>query len=118
MLEPALVQTPDMFTSFADIAGAGSANYQDGISIKPLFTDASATKRTFAYSEQFGQSSPATDGYAIRNGNYKLIHVENGTEYFYNLSIDPFEQTNLLLSTLSTEAQQNLTQLRQIKAGL
>jgi arylsulfatase B len=118
VLEPALVQTPDMFTSFADIAGAGSTNYQDGISIKPLFTDANATKRTFAYSEQFGQSAPATDGYAIRNSKYKLIHVENGTEYFYNLSIDPFEQTNLLLSTLSTEAQQNLTQLRQIKAGL
>jgi arylsulfatase B len=118
ILEDAMVQTPDMFTSFADIAGAGSTNYQDGISIKPLFTDANAIKRTFVYSEQFGQSAPTTDGYAIRNNKYKLIHVENGTEYFYNLSIDPFEQTNLLLSTLSAEAQQNLTQLRQIKAGL
>jgi arylsulfatase B len=118
VLDNALVQAPDMFASFADITGTGTTNYQDGISIKPLFTDANAAKRTFVYSEQFGQSAPATDGYAVRNSNYKLIHVENGTEYFYNLSIDPFEQTNLLLSTLSAEAQQNLTQLRQIKAGL
>jgi len=118
VLEPAMVQTPDMFASFADIAGAGNANYQDGISIKPLFTDANAAKRTFVYSEQFGQSAPSTDGYAIRNNNYKLIHVENGTEYFYNLSADPFEKINLLLSTLTTEAQQNLAQLKQIKAGL
>jgi arylsulfatase B len=118
VLDDALVQSPDMFASFADITGTGTTNYQDGISIKPLFTDANAPKRTFAYSEQFGQSAPATDGYAVRNSNYKLIHVENGAEYFYNLSIDPFEQTNLLLSTLSAEAQQNLTQLRQIKAGL
>jgi arylsulfatase A-like enzyme len=118
VLDDALVQAPDMFALFADITGTGTTNYQDGISIKPLFTDANAAKRTFAYSEQFGQSAPATDGYAVRNSNYKLIHVENGAEYLYNLSIDPFEQTNLLLSTLSAEAQQNLTQLRQIKAGL
>jgi arylsulfatase B len=118
VLDYALVQAPDMFASFADITGTGTTNYQDGISIKPLFTDANAAKRTFAYSEQFGQSAPATDGYAVRNSNYKLIHVENGTEYFYNLSIDPFEQNNLLTAALSTEAQQNLQQLRQIKAGL
>jgi arylsulfatase A-like enzyme len=118
ILETALVQAPDIFATFADIAGTGTTTYQDGVSIKPLFTDANATKRTFAYSEQFGQSAPGTDGYAIRNNNYKLIHTENGTEYLYNLTIDPFEQTNLLSGTLSTEAQQNLTQLRQIKAGL
>ncbi len=47
VVETALVQTTDMFATFADIAGAGSANYNDGISIKPLFTNASATKRTF-----------------------------------------------------------------------
>ncbi len=118
VVETAMVQAPDLFTTFADIAGAGSANYQDGISIKPLFTNANATKRTFAYSELFGSSSSKNDGYAIRNENYKLIHLQNGTEYLYKISVDPFEQTNLMSATLSTEAQQNLDQLRQIKAGL
>jgi arylsulfatase B len=55
VVETALVNAPDMFATFADIAGAGSANYQDGMSIKPLFTNASATKRTFAYSEFLAQ---------------------------------------------------------------
>jgi arylsulfatase A-like enzyme len=117
-VETALVQSPDLFASFADIAGAGSTNYQDAISIKPLFTNASAAKRNFVYTEQFGNTPTTNDGYAIRNGNYKLIHLQSGTEYFYKISTDPFEQVNLMLATLTTEAQQNLDQLRQIKAGL
>ncbi len=118
VVETAMVQATDMFTTFADIAGAGSANYQDGISIKPLFTDGNAAKRTFAYTEQFGNTSATDDGYAIRNSLYKLIHLNSGTEYFYKISTDPFEQTNLLSGTLTTEAQQNLTQLRATKTGL
>jgi arylsulfatase B len=118
VVESALIQAPDLFTTFADIAGAGSANYQDGISIKPLFTEANAQKRTYTYTEQFGNTSTTNDGYAIRNENYKLIHLQNGTEYLYKISTDPFEQTNLLLNTLATEAQQNLDQLRALKAGL
>ena len=118
VVETALVQAPDMFTTFADIAGAGSAAYQDGISIKPLLTDANAAKRTFVYSEQFGNTSTVNDGYAIRNAGYKLIHLINGTECFYKLSTDPFEMNNLMSLPLSAESQQNLDQLRQIKAGL
>ena len=118
VIETALVQTPDMFTTFADIAGAGSSNYNDGVSIKPLFSNASATKRTFAYSEFFGNVPATNDGYTLRNENYKYIKLQSGTEYLYKLSIDPFEITNLMLNPLNTEAQQNLDALRTIKAGL
>jgi arylsulfatase B len=118
VIETALVQGPDMFATFSDIAGAGSSNYQDAISLKPLFTDANANKRSFTYSEMFNSTPVNNNGYTLRNENYKLIHLTNGTEYFFKVSIDPFEQTNLLLTTMSTEAQQNLSQLRQIKTTL
>ena len=118
VVETALVQAQDLFPTFAEIAGAGSGSYMDGISISPLFTNANATKRTYVYTEQFGQSSPSTDGYTIRNLSYKLIHLENGTEYLFKLSTDPFEQTNLISSTSNTEAQQNLAQLRLLKTNL
>ncbi len=118
VVETATVQAPDMFTTFADITGAGNADYQDGISIKPLFTNAAAAQRTFVYSEQFGNTLTTDDGYTIRNAHYKLIHLQSGTEYFYKISTDPFETINLLLNTLSAEAQQNLDELRIIKAGL
>jgi arylsulfatase B len=118
VVETAMVQAPDMFTTLADLAGAGSNNYQDGVSIKPLFTSATSTKRTFTYSELFGSTITNNDGYTVRNDNYKWIKLTNGTEYLYKISTDPFEQTNLMASPLSTEAQQNLDQLRQIKTGL
>jgi arylsulfatase B len=118
VIETAMVQAPDMFTTFADVAGAGSSNYQDGVSIKPMFTGTTATKRTFTYSELFGSAITNNDGYTIRNDNYKLIHLTNGTEYYYKISTDLFEQINLMSSVLSTEAQTNLTQLRQLKTGL
>jgi len=116
--ETAMIQATDMFATFADIANIDISTYQDGISIVPLLSNASATKRTYAYTEFFGNSPSTNDGYAIRNENYKLIHLISGTEYLYKLTLDPFEQTNLMSGSLTTEAQQNLNQLRQIKAGL
>jgi arylsulfatase B len=118
IVETAMVQAQDMFATFADIAGTGISNYQDGISIKPLFTNANASKRTFVYTEKFGGDPSDDDGYTIRNVNYKLLHLYSGVEMLYKLSEDPFEKTNLLLNTLSTEAQKNLDELRKIKAGL
>jgi arylsulfatase B len=118
VIDTAQVQAPDIFATFADIAGTGTANYLDGTSIKPLFTNINAARRSFVYSEQFGNTSAIADGYTIRNTNYKLIHLQSGTEYYYKISTDPFETINLLLSTLSAEAQQNLDELRLIKSGL
>jgi len=118
VVETAMVQAQDMFPTFADLADAGISNYQDGISIKPLFTNANAPKRTFVYSEQFGQTPSTSDGYTVRNANYKLIHLESGTEMLYKLTKDPFEKNNLLLGTLTSEAQKNFEELRKIKAGL
>jgi len=116
--ETALVQGPDLFATLADIAGTGTTEYQDGITFKPLFSDANAAKRTYIYSEQFGSTSPINDGYTLRDDLYKLIHLENGNEYLFKVSTDPFEQTNLLESTLSAEAQEHLDQLRQYKTEL
>lgn len=116
--ETALVHTTDMFATIADLAGVAINNYEDGISFQPLLTDANATKRTFIYTEQFGNTNTANDGYAIRNETYKFIQLEEGTEYLFHLNDDPFEENNLLSGSLSEEAQQNLNALKQLKADL
>jgi arylsulfatase B len=118
VVETAMVNAPDMFATFADISEAGSANYQDGISLKPLFTSATATKRTFSYSELFSPTPTNNDGYTLRNENYKYILLKNGKEYFFNLSTDPFEKTNLISGTLTSDAQLNLEKLKAIKSSL
>ncbi|WP_366186398.1 sulfatase-like hydrolase/transferase [Flavobacterium ovatum] len=117
-IETTLVQAPDLFSTFADIAGTGTTSYQDGVSIKPFLTGSSSAKRTFVYSELFTSLNSSTEGYTLRNDNYKLIHLTSGTEYLYKINTDQFEQTNLLLSSLSSEAQTNLDNLRLIKTGL
>jgi len=117
-IETALVQDADLFASFADFSVSGIDTYLDGMSLKPLLTDANAAKRTYIYSEQFGNSPSVNDGYAIRNASYKLIHLQSGTEYLFKISTDPFEQVNLMLNPLTAESQQNLSQLKSIKAGL
>lgn len=117
VVETALVQAPDLFPTIAEIGGLVLPTYQDGTSLRPLCSDASATKRTFVYTEQFGQNSE-NDGYAIRDTQFKLIRLENGTEYFYDLQSDPFETSNLLNSSLSYEAQAAYNSLKAIKSGL
>lgn len=116
--ETALVQSTDLFATILDVGGSGGIDYGDGVSFKGLLSDANSPKRAFSYTEQFGNSSSAKDGYTIRDQHYKLIHLETGTEYYYHLSSDPFETSNLLSGTLSNQEQQSLDQLRALKIGL
>ncbi|GIZ07289.1 hypothetical protein FUMI01_00160 [Flavobacterium sp. UMI-01] len=117
-IETALVQAPDLFATFADMATTGTTAYQDGMSIKPLLSSGASPQRNYTYSELFTSVGYANEGYTLRNQNYKLIHLTSGTEYFYKIDTDPFEQVNLLLQPLTLEAQQNLDNLRQIKTKL
>ncbi|WP_198342514.1 hypothetical protein [Polaribacter sp. SA4-12] len=49
--------------------------------------------------------------YTIRSANYKYIKFNNGTEELYQLSIDAYEDSNLIGTTLSTEASTAKTSL-------
>jgi arylsulfatase A-like enzyme len=120
VVETALVQAPDMFATLADIAGAGSDNYQDGVSIKPLFSTSSTEKRAFVYTEQFGNTNTSKDGFAIRNSKYKYVQLSNqgNTDLLFDISADPYEQNDLLKGILSQEAQTNFDQLKVIKEGI
>ncbi len=116
--ETAMVQATDIFATLADIAAINTIDTKDGKSIMPLFNDANASKRTFAYSELFGSSQTNNNGYTVRNEAYKFIHLDNGNEYLYKISIDKFETANLLDRPLTTEAQNNLADLKLIKSKL
>lgn len=117
-IETAMVQATDVFVTLAEIAGITKNDPKDGKSTKPLFSDPKAPKRTFSYSELFGSAQPDKDGYALRNTKYKLIHLNIGKDYLFNISEDPFEKLNLLDHTLNAEAQENLEALKTIKSSL
>ena len=49
--------------------------------------------------------------WTISNGEYKLFVFANGNEEMYNLSLDPYEENDLLLGTLNTMQQTAKTEL-------
>lgn len=114
--EAALVNSPDLFAAIADIAGTGTTEIHDSKSIRPLFTQSQSDFREYLYQEY---KSATLDYWTVRNTKYKLIEYINGDKEFYDLSADPFENSDLLTSTLNAEqttAKQNLeTEIARIR---
>ncbi len=95
--EDALIHTTDLFATIASVTGVTVSEIYNSKSFYPLFTAAANEDRSYVYTE-------ILDGFAIRNAMYKLMKYDNGAEEFYNLVMDPYEQSNLIGTTLSAEA--------------
>ena len=95
--EDALIQTTDLFATIANITGVSVSEIHNSKSFYPQLTSATNDGRSFVYTE-------IVDGYAIRNATYKLMKYDNGDEELYNLVQDPYENRNLIGTTLSAEA--------------
>ncbi len=114
--ESALINTTDFWATLAELAAIPHPNRNDSLSFAPLLTQAGPSPRNFAYTEFFGtqqQRQQQDHGWAIRDARFKLIVLNNGDRFFYDLSIDPAEQTNLLSGTLDETATQRLTWLEE-----
>tara|TARA_R110001632_G_scaffold10559_4_gene39021 strand:+ start:4193 stop:5506 length:1314 start_codon:yes stop_codon:yes gene_type:complete len=98
--ELALIHTADLFATIAKISGVSVQEINNSTSFYDLLSDSNAIQRAFVYTEK----SDNGISYTIRDDNYKLIKNSDGTEEFYNLSIDAYENSNLIGTTLSTEA--------------
>jgi len=98
-----LINSADLFTTIAQIAGINVNEYENSKSFYPLLTQATSNNRAFNYSEVLNDS-PTKSGYTIRDNTYKLFVLDNGTEKFYNLNQDPYE-TNNIINNLTNEEQ-------------
>lgn len=100
--ENALLNSTDLFATIASLAGISSPSQNDSQSFAPLLTTANPDFREFTYAEY---NDGVTDEWAIRGSRYKLIVNGNGAEELYNLDVDPYENSDLMLANLSAEAQ-------------
>lgn len=98
----ALLNSTDLFATIASLAGVSITTQNDSQNFVPLLTTANPDFREFTYAEY---NDGATDEWAIRNGNYKLIVNTDGSQELYFLDDDPYENDNLLSNTLTTQAQ-------------
>lgn len=95
-----LITGTDLFATFAEVAGVTVSSINDSKSFKSLFTTSSKT-RDYQYAEK---DDGSTNAWTISNGKYKLMVFISGLKRMYNLQTDPYENTDLLTSTLTTEA--------------
>lgn len=98
-----LINSTDLFTTIAQIAGINVNTYENSKSFYTLLSQAISNNRTYNYSEILN-NSPTKSGYTIRDNTYKLLVFDDGTERFYNLNQDPYE-TNNIINTLTYEEQ-------------
>ena len=91
--EDALLNTTDLFATIADIAQTGTTEINDSKSFKALLSNSNASFRDFVYTEIGDQNS---SDYTMRNATHKYMLFSDGSEAFYNLEDNPFENPNLL----------------------
>ncbi len=92
--DESLVNSTDIFSTVAEIAGAASSTYQDSFSFKSLLSSANSGLRTYNYTEVKG-TSLRKSGFTIRDDRYKYIEFDNGNSRFYDLDADPYEGSNI-----------------------
>ena len=95
-----LICSTDLFSTIANIAGIGSFEIHDSKSFRSLLKVETA-HRDFQYSEM---NDGTNDLWTISNGEFKLIVNANGNKMMFDLINDPYENNDLLDSTLSSEA--------------
>ena len=89
--ENALINTTDLFTTISELCGINNLNMHDSKSFKKLLNNSiDSNSREYIYSEI------GNENYAIRNSTHKYIRFEDGSEALYNLSVNEFENPNLL----------------------
>lgn len=93
-----LVNSTDLFATIAEITGSSTNEIHDSKSFKSLFTE-SKSIRDYQYTELVNDTD---DEWTISNGEFKLIVNSIGTEELYDLTIDPYEQNNLLNGNLTS----------------
>ena len=104
----ALVNTADLFATIVE--NFGYTNWQsqipaakpvDSKSLRPILKNTATSVRPWAFTEIFKLTHDNDEGKAMRTLTYKLIRFNYGAEEFYNLALDPLENTNLLTGTLT-----------------
>ncbi len=126
----ALVNTTDLFATTLELA-TGKPTFEllpvalvhDSMSLNPILKDVpGAGQRPYAYTELFHPTQGDADqqfGHAIRNARYKLIRLTTAQrDEFYDLATDPFEQHNLLLTSMDAEQTANHAALAHQLAAL
>ena len=91
----------DIYSTILELAGISVADTVsagitlDSSSLLPVLQNQTASPSRL-YAEEFDTNSPNLGGRVLRDDHYKIIRKATGTDEFYDLQADPYENTNLL----------------------
>lgn len=92
--EAGLTQLTDLYATLLEITGTQvSGGIHNSLSLKPALSCENMINRVYNYTDyQDGN----TQIWAIRTDQYKLIEDQNGVQEFYDISVNPLEEVNLI----------------------
>jgi arylsulfatase B len=101
----ALVSVADLFATLLELSGTPdwatmipADRPVDAVSLMPILKAQETDVRNWVFTELFTPTPTTDDGKTIRDKQYKLIRFDDGREELYDLSVDAFEDNDLLLS--------------------
>lgn len=108
----ATVNSTDIFATVAGLIGQNTDS-PDSIDFSPVLSGGQGA-RDHVYVEHFSDEDPVGSdifGWALREGNYKLVQEEGEAAELYDLSVDPQEENDLLASGGNNDDQQTAQRL-------
>ncbi len=91
--EAALVNTTDIFSTIASLAGVNVSVVNDSTSFAGLLNGERENQRTFQYAERLMDDSYE---WTLSDGEFKLLESEAGNLELYQLTSDPYENEDLI----------------------
>jgi arylsulfatase B len=100
----ALVSTTDLFATICEINNLqnwlsyipAAKTPVDSRSLLPIINNTALKVSDWLFTQKFTVPVDTNDGATIRNKHYHLMRLDDGTEEFYNQTLDPFENNNLI----------------------
>jgi len=96
-VSPRTVELVDLYPTLTDLAGVTAPSGLQGVSLRPLLADPSATWNRAAHSQVIRGGINGIQGYSIRTERWRYTEWEGGTKgvELYDHDTDPQEMKNL-----------------------
>ncbi|WP_252736683.1 MULTISPECIES: YHYH protein [unclassified Psychrosphaera] len=91
--EAALINSTDLFATISSVVKGDVIQYQNSYSVSELFTSEDAGLRSYNYTEY---ESDNVTGWAVRNDEYKLVELADGTQSLFHVVNDLDENNDLI----------------------
>jgi arylsulfatase A-like enzyme len=114
--EDALVNGVDLFATIGQLAGASEAVMHDSVSFKDALTEPGFNARDHLYTEY--RDTDRGGSWAVRDRQYKLIKFDGGREELYDLEADPWEQTDLISTSVPEDLKAVVSGLESYRAQI